>query len=230
MSEAESGFATQSGSASVAALIELAGRLHFQRKYQEALRLITNCLNLAPRNAALWNFAGVCAAELDRHGQAERCWRRAISIDPTLPEVHFNLGLMFARTKRADEAELFYRREIALHPHFAQAHCNLGNLLDAANRSEEAQTCYRAAIESNPGFAAGHHNLGNLLMRQGRLIEAEQCYRRTIALAPSDVGALTNMGLCWRSAGKPPKPSNAIGAARHSSRNVSRRLPILVSC
>ena len=138
--------------------------------------------------------------------EAERSYRNAIELDPSLPEAYSNLGLLLhANLKRYNEAEAAYRKAIELNPSYATAYYNLGNLLSDENlkRYEEAEAAYRKAIELNPSNATAYSTLGILLKNLKRTEEAEAAYRKAIELCeaspsgdnPSYATAYYNLGL-----------------------------------
>jgi tetratricopeptide (TPR) repeat protein len=176
------------------ALAQQAEFLFSAGQFQQALQLAKHCLMLDSQNAHLFSFAGVCAVTLGDPAEAERFWRRSIAIDPAIPEVHFNLGLLLAKNRQEEEAEQCYRRAISLDPRNAEAYCNLGNLLNDGKREEEAEACYQSAIALNPRFEAAYYNLGNARLKRGEWEEAEQCYRQADALNPADAQTLAKLG------------------------------------
>ncbi|MFA7242137.1 MAG: tetratricopeptide repeat protein [Sulfuricellaceae bacterium] len=182
------------------ALLQQAQRLFAQGRHRQALLIVQDCLTLAPQNADLLDFAGVCAISLDDREGAEQFWRRAIALDRATPETYFNLGLLLAKRQQQEEAEHCYRRAISLNPDNAQAYCNLGNLL---NDGAEAEACYCTAIALDPQFEAAHYNLGNRLVQRGAWEEAEQCYRQALVANPADAPTHAKLGLVLAQRGRP---------------------------
>lgn len=169
---------------------------------RQALALAMNGLALDSKDVDLWNLAGVCAASLGEHVQAESFWRQAIASDPNAAQAHYNLGLLQANSHREAEAEQSYRQAIALEPDNPEAHNNLGLLLARREQKGEAESCYRRAIALDPENGGVYSNLGVLMASDNRQDEAERCYRQAIALEPGDGDVHSNLGVLLASQGR----------------------------
>ena len=140
-------------------------------------------LQAEPENASLWSACGIAARLCGRAEDAERCWRRALSLRPDALVTHHFATLLRAQG-RDDEALACY--QAAADNGSADARCwnALGLLLAARQRLADAETAYRQALEQLPDDVAARTNLGLVLERQGRFEEAEACQRQALALAP----------------------------------------------
>jgi Flp pilus assembly protein TadD len=162
-------------------------------------------------------------ASVDKLEEAEKELRETIKINPNIPWVHFDLGILLDKLKQFEEAEKEYREAIRIKTDFARAHNNLGVLLGELNRFEEAEKELREAIRINPGDAGVHNNLGNALYGLNRLLreairinpggarihynlgnvldelkrfeEAEKEYREAIRINPGDAKIHYNLGI-----------------------------------
>ncbi len=124
---------------------------------------------------------------------AEQAFRQALAIDPNIPELHANLGLLLERCGRMEEAEHHYRSAMALRPSLTQASLNLAVFLDRQHRFGEAESLYRHALALDPGSAPAWSNLGVLLAGLKREDEAETCHRKALALDPKFDKAAFNL-------------------------------------
>jgi len=71
------------------------GTLYFRAgHYPRAADAFASALELAPNNARLHTDIGSAFLHQDMVGLARRHYLRAIELDPTLPEPHFNLGII----------------------------------------------------------------------------------------------------------------------------------------
>lgn len=144
------------------------------------------------REAEALFYEGTRLMDDDTRG-AEQAFRRALDLDPDIPELHANLGLLLERSGRPGEAEQHYRSAMALRPSLTQASLNLGVMLDRQRRADEAETVYRHALSLDPASAPGWSNLGVLLAGLGREDEAEACHRKAMALDPGHDKAAFNL-------------------------------------
>ena len=68
---------------------------------------------------------GIVLSETLKFELAEKCYKKALKIDPNIPEAYNNLGLIYKFTSRMNEAELNYRKAIKLKNDYAEAYRNL---------------------------------------------------------------------------------------------------------
>ena len=133
-----------------------------------------------------------------QYGAAERCLRRALTLDATFAQAHSNLGnvLNGVRHNFAD-AEWHYNVAIALNRRCAFAHYNLALLL--AHRRDDvagSEERLREAVSIDPTFCNAHFNLGLAIQRtRGREREAEAHFRRALAINPHDAETHVHVGI-----------------------------------
>ena len=104
--------------------------------------------------------------------EAQRAYRQALELDPTLSDAHVNLGRLYQESKRPMEAEAHYRAAIRHAPADPIPHFNLAALFDGLGRTDEAILFYRQAIDRDSSCADAHYNLGLLYEVLGRRSEA----------------------------------------------------------
>jgi tetratricopeptide (TPR) repeat protein len=71
--------------------------------------------------------------------QIEDLLKRSVSIDPSYPEAHLQLGILFAQLHRYPDAIVQYRKALSLEPTLADAHYRLGEALVRTGKTSEAQ-------------------------------------------------------------------------------------------
>jgi tetratricopeptide (TPR) repeat protein len=126
--------------------------------------------------------------------EAIDCYRRALALNPTLAEAHFNLGNLFLDQKRFSEAVHSFDRVLEIRPELAEAHFNRGIAMLDSGRLPEAESSFRYAAALKSDMTAAHYNLGVTLQRQLRLQEAAECFRRAVALDDGFADAWNNLG------------------------------------
>ncbi len=100
--------------------------------------------------------------------EAIETFETALAIDSQAPELHSELGVVFAAVGRLDEAEASLRRAIECDAQAVDAHKNLGNILLEQGRHDEALSAYDAALAIQPDHVSTHNNRANLLLLLGR--------------------------------------------------------------
>lgn len=149
----------------------------------EAFRAATE---LQPDYAAAWSglsayygagaVVGTLAPE-DSLGPAEAAARKAIELDPSLPEAHLVLGSsIFINRWDWVQAQAEISRAIELDPKFAEAYHFRAKILAALNRHDEAIQAQRIAAELDPFARPWALVLSLLLARRydEALLEANQ--------------------------------------------------------
>ena len=103
---------------------------------------------------------------LDRPQQAVEWARKAIAINPILPEYHLLLGESLPKTE-AEAAVEAVMEAIRLNPSVATPYNSLGNLHFADGHNEKAVQAYRQAIKLDDENAIFHLNLSSVLRQMG---------------------------------------------------------------
>lgn len=136
----------------MAAAFDRMGRFaQAQIRYEKALQL-------APRDAKVWNDVGYSYYLQNRWADAERALKSADSIEPNNPRVLTNLGLTLAAQNKEDEALDVLAR--ANGP--AVAHANLGFILAAMGKTAEARKHYESALAIQPELAPAREAIARI--------------------------------------------------------------------
>lgn len=115
--------------------------------------------------------------------------RKAIELDPHLPEAYGALGVTQAWSDldvRAAEATL--KQAVALDPSNPETLYQLADVTGCLGRLDEAVAMMRKVLAVEPLNAAYHFYIGQYLLALGRLDEAETELKRAIDLQPTAVG------------------------------------------
>jgi tetratricopeptide (TPR) repeat protein len=147
------------------------------------------------------NQIGIRLAQQGRLEEALLSFRRALQVQPDLPQTHNNLGIALQDQGRLEEAVASYRRALALNPGYAMAYNNLGTALKEQAKPEEAADCFRRALQLKPDDVMACSNLAGALNEQGQLAEAVACYRRALELKPDFAEAYADLGGLLRDQG-----------------------------
>jgi len=116
---------------------------------------------------------------------AERAYRRALALDPSLSNALTNLGNLRFRMGALAEAEQLYRQALQVDSAQPEAHYNLGFLCFERGEPEQAAECFRRAVERDPAFADAHFNLAMSYEELGRHDEARRHWEIYVELDPS---------------------------------------------
>ncbi len=111
-------------------------------------------------------------------------YREAMRINPDVPVIHYNYGVLLAGDRRIAEAAQAFQTCLRLDPYHADAHHNYAVILESEGKLEVAASHHRKAIENRAGFRSAHFHLGRILVNQGKTAEAIEQFQKT--LTPED--------------------------------------------
>jgi tetratricopeptide (TPR) repeat protein len=113
---------------------------------QEARRYLTRAL-ASRRDAALIELLGVTYEHEGDSDRAERCWREAVALDPTISDAWLGLGRMALRRRQAEEAIGLLRRAAALSPDSLEATYGLSQAYRQLGHDRDADFYQERSIE-----------------------------------------------------------------------------------
>jgi tetratricopeptide (TPR) repeat protein len=136
------------------------------------------------------------------HSQNERAqpdlaiasYQQALAEDPALPQVHYNLGLLFRDRRDLDAAAQHFGEAIRLDPGHVRALNNLGSVAESQGNLAEAERRFAQALGLDPKLAVAQRNLGNIRLQLGRPADALGPLRRALEIDPNDANALFLLG------------------------------------
>ncbi len=168
-----------------------------------AERLYREVLSREPRHAPALHFLGVLAHQRGESAAAVELIGQAIAADGSIPDFHYNLGVILEATGRRDDAAARYRGATELKPDHFGAWLNLGNALLALGRLDEAEAACRTAAKLAPQSGEARYNLGTVLARRGRFAEAADEFAAAARLKPEFAAAHASLGAALIAAHEP---------------------------
>jgi tetratricopeptide (TPR) repeat protein/SAM-dependent methyltransferase len=179
---------------SPAALFNAAVAHHRTGALIEAERQYRHILNLVPNHADSLHNLGLIALQRGDAAAAVELFDKAIKINNTVAEYHYNVALAWRALNRSDHVATHLERAVALRADHALAHLNLGNVRREQGRLADAVACYERAIAVNPNLAVARFNLANVLSEQGRPDAAVAQYDQVLAIDPNHAETHGNLG------------------------------------
>ena len=180
---------------------------------------------IAPSDPVAWHERAIA---LDAAGQAEeaiRSERRAIALDPSLPEPHNHLGSMLARRGQAGEALEEFTRATTLDPNNAAAWTNRANALRAMGRRREAAEAYETATRLAPRDPGPRNGLGVLSIEDGELDRAVALFQEALAVDPRYHEARLNLAVAEVRARPSGRSPRRLAACSSSPSRIARPRP-----
>ena len=130
--------------------------------------------------------------------QAAEQYRKAISINSSVPIYYYNLGLAMDRLDRLDEAEKAYEDYLKLDSK-SPDYVNTVGVFYYKKRQNHAKAAelYKLAIEGNPNNDNFHYNLALVQERLEQWSDAEASYQRAIECDPEDPENYNGLGVFY---------------------------------
>jgi serine/threonine-protein kinase len=156
----------------------------------DAVRYYQAALAIRPGTGIVYNNLGLSLAKAGQFLEAEKCYRQAITIDPTSGETHVNLAatlssLAMSGQVRREEAIDETRRALSFYPNRADLQSLLGEHLNAVGRYAEALDQFHRALTLDHNLPRAHHGLRGVLIRQERWEEARISWRELLDSNPT---------------------------------------------
>jgi tetratricopeptide (TPR) repeat protein len=177
-----------------AALFAAALGHHRAGEPREAERIYREVLTREPRHAPALHFLGVLRHQQGESAAAVEFIGQAIAADGSIPDYHYNLGVILEAMGRRDEAAARYLGATELKPDHFGAWLNLGNVLSALGRLEEAEAACRTAAGLASSSGEARYNLGTVLARRERYGEAAGEFAAAARLKPDFAAAHASLG------------------------------------
>ncbi len=125
--------------------INLGGAYILQGRYNKAVTVLERASQVAPDNAMVWtNLAAAYLGNLNLSGPQQQskaiaAYERALRIDATAPNVHYNLGLIYNDRKDWLQAKACFSSALEADPNDADARQWLARLAQAENATDANQ-------------------------------------------------------------------------------------------
>jgi pentatricopeptide repeat protein len=128
--------------------------------------------------------------------------RKALELDPALPEAHGLLGAIYQEQWQWSDAEREYKLALDLNPNGAGPHFAFAGWLLSQGRTEEAMAWARRARELDP-FGVTGSGIGWLLFQSRHFEEAIRELRSDLAVHPDDGATYWFLGFALIANGQP---------------------------
>lgn len=157
----------------VESLLKKTQILFRQQKYLEAKKILQDILKKDPENSAAYNNLGSIYLIRGRLARAERYFKKAIELDPTITDAHENLKSINKFKKRKTHTEI--KNEINVLEAKSKELIQVGDIDEAIEVSKQI-------LEIDPTNVKIYNNLGILNFQKEEHEEAENYFVRALEL------------------------------------------------
>ena len=141
-----------SASATALELEKRGDELRVEKAYLDALDYYRAALAKNPKNAAVYNKAGIAELLLQRYKEAGKDFEHAIHSDHKFADAINNLGVIDYEAKKYGKAIRQYEKAIREQPDSASFYSNLGAAYFGKKEFERASQAYTKAMELDPAI------------------------------------------------------------------------------
>lgn len=139
--------------------INMGGALILQRKWGKAVEILKKAVDASPENVLLWtNLAAAYLGRLETSGpkhqaRAIAAYEKALWIDPSTPNVHYHLGLIYKQQGNLSRSSAMFQRALEINPNDRDARYWMEKLSDQMVEIEREKKLSR----SRRGRGNGRH-------------------------------------------------------------------------
>lgn len=162
-----------------------------------------------------YNRLGVNYLNNGQHNYAIDAFKKAVKLNPSSVEAHFNLGRAFKRKgmdkqaksefsishrispNKYNEFVKKYREKIGYELTDKQNYGELGSAYAEKGMIDDAINAYKKSIEMEPDNARSHYSLGMLYSMKGKYNDAADEFWMAVAIDPKMSEAHYNLGLSY---------------------------------
>lgn len=159
-------------------------------KDEEAIAKFNEVIGHIEKCGECYVNIGAIHAKNKRFAEAEASFKKALEVNPQLPDAYNGLANIYNAQKRFDEAAKASAEASKLTGASgggggASAVFNQGVILWNSGKIAEAKTQFEEAVKLDPGLAEAHYWLGMAFVNEGRLAEAVPEFEKYVELAPT---------------------------------------------
>lgn len=172
------------------------------RRYDDARKAFAGQYGFAPDSAPAFLLAARMLMRRDYLPVAEESTRKALALNPQLPQAHFLLGeIELARGQSAD-AVADFEKERDLNPLDGAVYEHLGDAYIHAGDFDRAQQALDRAILLEPNVNAPFILLGKVLLKQQNSMMAKMYLEHALQMDPRNYMAHYLLGQAYRALGR----------------------------
>jgi tetratricopeptide (TPR) repeat protein len=172
------------------------------RRYEEARKAFAGQYGFGPDSAPAYILAARMLLRRDYLPVAEEAARKAIALNPALPQAHFLLGEIALAHGQSAEAIADFEQERDINPLDGAVYERLGDAYIRIGDIDRAQQALNRAVLLEPNANAPYILLGKVLLKQGNSLMAKMYLEHAMQIDPKNYMAHYLLGQAYRDLGR----------------------------
>jgi tetratricopeptide (TPR) repeat protein len=132
--------------------------------------------------------------------ESEAAFKALAGKAPSIPEIHYNLGLIASKKKDYPTAEASFKRAIELRPSYGDAYSQLADVYNKSGQPDKANEVLAQASEG--GDPSVLFSQAVMLLNAGKLDEAQAAFKKVEAADPNNAEVHYHLGTIALNQGK----------------------------
>jgi tetratricopeptide (TPR) repeat protein len=130
--------------------------------------------------------SAIALANQGKLAEAEAVYTDLTAKHPTIPQLHYNLGVVQMQAKKAPESEASFLKALELKPDYTDVHTQLVNLYLGTGQGAKGVEYAQKIATASPQDAKAQYVAGYALFHSGKQDEAAEVLKKAEALDPSN--------------------------------------------
>jgi tetratricopeptide (TPR) repeat protein len=179
----------------VDAWIRLGGLYFDNKKYEEAVKVMDEAIELFPDDHTTNLILGLSLAQLNKHSDAKPYLRKAVELNPNDLTSLSSYAYSLSQLKENELAINYLKQALTIKPDDVNLLGTLGLIYDSMQRWAECDSVYERALQIDSQNALVNNNYAYSLSERGdRLKEALKMAEIAIAAVPDNTSYLDTIG------------------------------------
>jgi tetratricopeptide (TPR) repeat protein len=137
---------------------------------------------------------GIDLTQAGKFDEAEAAFKEILVKNPSVPEVHYNLGFLYTQKKDWPAAEAAFLKAVEIKPNYGEAYVALAKAYQDSGQAAKAMEVMSKAAASNQEDPKVQFNLGVFHLNSGKTEEAAAAFQKAATLDPGNAEVHYHLG------------------------------------